>query len=74
VPGKVLIRVRALFKRPTAFKRDPRFDQAVASGEITTGYVAVRTLRGRKPISFASVHGPSGTARIFAAPGCIRNE
>lgn len=74
VPAKVIIRVRAVFKRPTSFRLDARFNQAVAPGDITVGYVAVATLRGRKPIAFASVHGASGTARIFAAPGCTESQ
>lgn len=74
VPARVLIRVRAVFKRPTSFKFDTRFKQAVANGEITAGYLAVAPLRSQKPIIFTSVHGPGGTAKIFAAPGCVESQ
>jgi hypothetical protein len=74
VPGKVLIRVRAVFKRPTSFRPDPRFNQVVARGDISVGYLAVATLRGRRPLAFISLHDASGTARIFAAPRCARSQ
>jgi hypothetical protein len=74
VPAKVLIRVRAVFKRPTSFRPDARFNQAVARGDISIGYLAVATLRGRRPLAFISLHDASGTARIFAAPGCARSQ
>jgi hypothetical protein len=73
VPATVLIRVRAVFRRPTALARDPRFRfQSVARGRISTGYLAVTTVRGRKPIAFASVDDATGKARLFVAPSrCI---
>jgi hypothetical protein len=74
VPAKVIFRVRAVFKRPTSFRLDARFDQAVARGEITVGYLAVATLRGRRPLAFISVHSAGGRARIFAAPGCTESQ
>jgi hypothetical protein len=74
VPAKVLIRVRAVFKRPTSFKPDARFDQVVARGDIAIGYVAAATLRGRKPIILAAANGATGSASIFAAPDCDRSQ
>jgi hypothetical protein len=74
VPAKVLIRVHAVFKRPTSFKPDARFDQVVARGDIAVGYVAAATLRGRKPIILAAANGATGSANIFAAPGCDRSQ
>jgi FlaG/FlaF family flagellin (archaellin) len=74
VPAKVIIRIRAVFKRPTSFRLDARFNQAVATGDITVGYLAVATVRGRRPLAFASVHGVSGTARVFAAPSCTESQ
>lgn len=73
VPATVLIRVRALFRRPAALARDPRFRfLSVARGRISTGYLAVTTVRGRKPIAFASVDDATGKARLFVAPSrCI---
>ena len=70
-PAKVLVRLRAVFKRPTRFRRDPRFpDQEDAPGNITTAYLAVSTLRGRKPLAFASVHDDGGRARVSVARSC----
>jgi hypothetical protein len=69
VPATVLIRLRANFERPTRFVRDARFSSTdVARGQISTGYLAVTTLRGRRPIVFASVNDTSGEARLFVAP------
>ena len=68
VPAKVVIRVRAIFKRPTFFRVNPRFpDSEEATGDITNAFLAVTTLRGRKPLAFMSVHHASGKARIFVA-------
>jgi hypothetical protein len=74
VPAKVLIRVRAVFKRSTSFRPDARFNQVVARGDISVGYLAVATVRGRRPLAFISLHDASGTARIFAASGCVRSQ
>jgi hypothetical protein len=74
VPAKILIRVRAVFRRPTSFRPDARFNQVVARGDISVGYLAVATLRGRRPLAFISLHDASGTARIFAPPGCARSQ
>ena len=68
VPARVLIRVRAVFKSPTALSRDPRAPDAyVARGDISTGDLAAVTLRGRKPIFFGSVNGATRKARVFIA-------
>jgi hypothetical protein len=74
-PAKVLIRVRAVFKRPTALSRDARAPwSSVARGPVATGYLAVTTLRGRRPMVFASVQDEGGKARVFVArSGCSRN-
>jgi hypothetical protein len=76
VPAKVVIRVRAVFKRPTFFRINPRFpDSEEAKGDMTTAYLVVTTLRGRKPIAFMSVHHATGKARIFVAPSrCKQNQ
>jgi hypothetical protein len=76
VPAKVVMRVRAIFERPTAFRANPRFrDTEQAKGEIATGYIVVTTLRGRKPLAFMSVHHATGKARIFVSrPGCVPNQ
>ena len=71
------MRVRANFKRPTGFARDPRYTASLifAKGQIARGYLAVTTLRGRKPIAFASVNDATGTARLFVAPSdCSRTD
>jgi len=76
VPAKVVIRVRAVFERSTAFTVDPRIPHyTFARGDIATGYVAVATVRGRKPIFFGSVHDATGRARLFVAPSrCTRRQ
>jgi hypothetical protein len=74
-PAVVLIRVRAVFKRPTALSRDARAPwSSVARGPIATGSLAIATLRGRKPIFFGSVDDRTGGARVFAAPSRCRVE
>jgi hypothetical protein len=67
VPAKLLFRVRAVFKqRPTRFAIHPRApDTERARGDMRAAYIAVATLRGRKPILFLSVNDSSGTARIY---------
>jgi hypothetical protein len=74
VPARVLIRVRGVFKRPTALSRDQRApDFYVARGDISRGDLAVTTLPGRKPIFFGSVNGATRKARAFIAPSrCAR--
>ena len=76
VPAKVLFRVRAVFKqRPAAFGIHPRFpDMERARGDMRAAYIAVATLRGRKPIVFLSVHDATGKARIFGdSSRCTRS-
>ena len=69
VPARVLIRVRAVFERPTRFSPDPRSPwQLVARGKIATGSLAVATMPGRTPFFFASATHAAGTAEAFAAP------
>jgi hypothetical protein len=73
VPATVLIRVRATFRRPTGFARDPLTPSLVrARGTIATGFLVVTTVRGRKPLAFASVNDASGQARLFVAPSRCR--
>jgi hypothetical protein len=75
LPAKVLIRIRADFKRPTTLRPDPRNPSVlIAKGQITRGYLAVAAERGRKPIVFASAHDASGKARLFVAPSRCRAE
>jgi hypothetical protein len=68
--------VRANFKRATGFARDPGFAPSLtlAKGPIVTGYLAVTTLRGRKPLAFGSVNAASGKARLFVASSRCRAE
>jgi hypothetical protein len=63
-----VIRVRAVFNRPTFFRVNPRFpDSEEAKGDISNAFLAVTTLRGRKPLAFMSVRHATGKARIFVA-------
>lgn len=69
VPAQVLIRLRAVFKRPVAFSVDPRArSQMIARADLVTGTIAVATARGLKPILLTSANGSTGKAQIFAAP------
>jgi hypothetical protein len=69
VPASVLIRVHAIFSRPTRFSPDPRSpSQIVARGRIATGSLAVATMPGRKPIFYGSASHAGGTAAAFVAP------
>jgi hypothetical protein len=74
VPARVVVRVRAAFKRPTALSRDPRAPDAyVARGDISSAYLAATTVAGRKPIFFGSANGATRKARLFiAASRCAR--
>jgi hypothetical protein len=76
VPASVLVRIRAVFKRPTAFSRDLRFptDYLVARGHVSMGYLAVAALPQRKPIFFAAVNDATGKVRAFVAPSHCRAE
>jgi hypothetical protein len=73
VPARVLVRVRAVFKRPVTLRRTE--GMVVANGTIATGYVAVATLPGRKPLVFASFNDATGKARLFVARSrCVPNR
>jgi hypothetical protein len=72
VPARVLIRLRAVFKRPVTLRRAE--GMLVANGSISTGYLAVATLPRRKPLIFASVSDATATARLFVSrPSCVPN-
>jgi hypothetical protein len=69
VPASVLIRVRAIFTRPTRFSPDPRSPwQFVARGKIVTGSLAIATMPGGKPLFFGTAAHAAGTAEAFVAP------
>lgn len=73
VGKRILVRVRSLYKAPTALHKiwlDPQHKERllVASGEITAGYLAARTETGI-PLVYAEALG-SGKARLFLAPRC----
>jgi hypothetical protein len=65
VPTAVFIRIRAVFKRPTVLVTDASSPLLFARGTIETGYLAITTVRGRKPIVLASVMHRTGKARLF---------
>jgi hypothetical protein len=75
VPRRVLVRVRAVFRRPTRLRIERRTGfgltvvSRVAKGTIRSGSLAVRT-PGGKSISYADVH-ESGRARLFVARSCV---
>jgi len=73
VPARVLIRVRAVFKRPAALRRVR--DTLSANGEIATASLAVAALRGRSSIFYASSDDRSGKTRIFVSrSACVPNR
>jgi hypothetical protein len=65
VPARVLIRLRAVFRRPVTLRR--REETLIATGRMITGYLAVATLPSRKPLAFLAVNDVTGKARIFVA-------
>jgi hypothetical protein len=68
VPARVVIRVRAVFERPTVFTVNPRYtDTEEAKGDIRSGYIAVTTVLGRKPIAFGSVRA-AREPRVYVSP------
>jgi hypothetical protein len=72
VPARVLIRLRAVFKRAVTLRRTE--GMLVARGSIATGYLAVATLPGRKPLVFASVGNATGKARLLVSrSSCVPN-
>lgn len=73
VGGRVLVRIRAVFRRPTelnlrlrAYRRSYLVSRA--GGVMTEGKLAVRTPGGKRVIYSDVVE--SGRARLFAASGC----
>jgi hypothetical protein len=66
-PRRILLRVRATFRSPTALRRTA--DRFWTPTPVERGYLAARTLSG-KPLIFGEIH-QSGAARLFVAPGCI---
>jgi hypothetical protein len=73
VPARVLIRVRAVFKRPVTLRR-VRGTLSV-NGEIATASLAVAALRGRNPIVYAASDDGSGKTRIFVSrSACVPNQ
>jgi hypothetical protein len=72
----VVVRVRAVFARPTSWRRwtspNPRHlpGQMRAYGAIREGYLAVRSQVGNRPLAFAAV--TQTRARLFVAPRCWR--
>jgi len=75
VPARVLIRIRAVFTRPTRFARDPRSPWlSVARGTMGTGYLAVATMPSRKPLSFSTASHGTGKARLFVSPSRCRER
>jgi hypothetical protein len=74
VPSAVVIRVRAVFRRPTGFTRDPLTPSLLrARGLVRTAFLAVAT-RDRKTLAFASASRARGAASLFVAPSRCRGE
>lgn len=76
VPRAVLVRVRAVFRAPTAMKATWRFGQRVLTTTnaaiVREAELAVRTEAG-KQLAYAQVL-ESGIARLFTARGCAEGR
>lgn len=73
VPARVLVRVRAIFKRPVTLRRVR--DSLSANGEIATASLALATLRDRIPIVYAASDDRSGKTRLFVSrSACVPNR
>ena len=74
-PGRrVLVRVRGVFRSPTALRvrRLPHgITRLVAAGTVRVGFLAVRSASG-KPLAYAEVL-ESGKTRLFIAPSCVED-
>jgi hypothetical protein len=72
LPARVLVRVRAVFKRPVRLVRAR--DEFFASGNIARGELTVATT-GRRPIVYVSTSDATGKTAIFVARrGCVLNQ
>jgi hypothetical protein len=72
VPGRVLVRIRGVFRSPVTFRPalDPGpFRTLRAAGELQSASVAVRTVAGR-PLIAASVSASGMMTRVLTARGC----
>lgn len=75
VPARILIRVRAVFTRPTRLTGDPRSPWlSVGRGTVATGYLAAATLPRRKPLSFSAASYITGKAQLFVSPSLCRER
>jgi hypothetical protein len=72
-PGRVLVRIRAVFHVPTKLETDRAFGypSLQARGEVKEAALAVQTQSGRR-LAFASLAG--GKIRLLAAPSCVEDE
>ncbi len=74
VPAAVVVRVRAVFKRPVTLR--PAVDApylSIATGTIVKGALAVETKNGRR-LAFASLDRGRKAAVFVARPRCQRNR
>src|SRR5687768_15050446 len=68
VPVRVLLRVRAVFRRAVTLEPDRRARYVLrAQGRMVGGEVVVRTANGQ-PIIYASAEDGTGRTRIFTSP------
>jgi hypothetical protein len=70
---RILVRTRAVFRRPTNLRFDRRGGRSLGTvGRITKGTLAARTPSGR-PIFYAQVF-ESGKARLFTDVDCVPDQ
>jgi hypothetical protein len=73
VPGRVLLRVRAVFRSPTMLRPDRRARYYLtAYGRMTSAAMVVRAANG-EPLAYTAVDDRSGRTSIFTSPTrCFR--
>jgi hypothetical protein len=69
-PRRILVRTRAVFRKPTNLRFDRRGGRSLGTiGRITKGEIVAATLKGR-PIVYAEIF-ESGKARLFTDADCV---
>jgi hypothetical protein len=73
VPGAILVRVRAMFRRPTGWVRGRETPSIDARGPIASATLVVATLKG-SPIAFGSVHDARNRVRLLVRASRCRKQ
>jgi hypothetical protein len=74
-PARILIRVRAVFTRPTRFSGDAGSPWlSVARGTIATASMVVAAMPGRTPLSLFTANHTAGASSLFVARSRCHEE